>query len=232
MTASERARGDRGRSRRRRASCAPGLAALGLGGLGVLVASGCSLSEPFLVPRKAAELMTEVPDNARKGALLPALREKDREPVTLRYRHLYLDDPALKKGLGRADEPAFLRVRATKASPFLMVGGVILGMGVAHIGLGVGAAVDQPTSQRAYSDGTGALVAMILGGLHLVVGGGLMVYGEKHPTVEPADRALVDPYIRGEIPTATAQEEPLQRIVPSAIDVKNSGEGEGGESKP
>jgi hypothetical protein len=50
--------------------------------------------------------------------------------------------------------------------------------------------------------------------------------------VEPADRALVDPYIRGEIPTATAREEPLQRIAPSAVDVKNSGEGEGGEAKP
>lgn len=197
----------------------------GLFGLGLALglSTGCTLSEPYLVPRKAAELIVGIQPNVRGGSLVPALREKDREPFTLRYRHLYLDEAALQ-AIVEKPGPELLRVRATKASPFLMVGGIILGMGVAHIALGVGAATDLPTAQRGYSDNIGALTTMILGGLHLVIGGGLMVHGEKNPTVEPAERSLIEPYLSGEIPTATAEEAPQQKAVPSAIDVKDRGE--------
>lgn len=207
-----------------------GLGALAGPGLLLCLSAGCSFSEPYWVPRKAAEVILEVQPNARAGALVPALRAKDREPVTLRYRHLHLEEATLRAAL--ADPPSgrpaeYLRVRASKSSPFLQVGGVILGMGVVHLALGVGAAVDQPTFRRdTFSDGTGALLTMILGGLHLVAGGALMVYGEKNPTVEPAERSLIDPYIRGEIPTATAEEAPQAKpVTPSQVDVKNSDEG-------
>ena len=52
------------------------------------VTASCSLSESYLVPSKAIELLSSQPIEARPRAQVPALRESDRSPVLIRYRAL------------------------------------------------------------------------------------------------------------------------------------------------
>lgn len=166
------------------------------------VTASCTLAEPYLIPSKAIELVATQPDDSRARAQVPALRQSDRAPVLIRYRALQWSDETLRRA---AMTPMKLaRVRAAKINPYLMLGGVILGLGVPHLALGMAAALDLPPGETKPADPIGSGVALGLGGLHFFVGGLLMVLGERNPNIEPTDAPLVEAYLRGEIPTATA----------------------------
>jgi hypothetical protein len=166
------------------------------------VTASCTLSEPYLIPSKAIELVASQPEDARARAQLPALRQSDRAPVLIRYRALQWSDETLRRVSNTPMKLA--RVRAAKPNPYMMVGGVILGLGVPHLALGMAAALDLPQGETKPADPIGSGVALGLGGLHFFVGGLLMVLGERNPNIEPTDAPLVEAYLRGEIPTATA----------------------------
>jgi hypothetical protein len=169
------------------------------------VTASCSLAESYLVPSKALELVHSQPPETRQRAQLPAFRESDRAPVLIRYRALEWSDETLRRVATTPMKMA--RVRAAKVHPFLMVGGTILALGVPHLALGMAAALDLPQGETKSSDPIGASIALGLGGLHFVAGGILMVLGERRPNIESTEPTLVEAYLRGEIPTATAAPE-------------------------
>ena len=173
----------------------------------VLVLSSCGLSETYLVPSKAIELTYSQPPGSRERAQLPALRQDDRTAVLVRYRALQWDEETLKRAAG--SKMTFARVRAAKVNPLLMTGGAILALGVPHFVIGLASALDVPSGETKSADPWGVGVALGLGGLHLFVGGLLMVLGERNPNVEPAEPGLVESYLSGSIPSAT--------IAPSAL---------------
>ncbi|HMU40071.1 MAG TPA: hypothetical protein PKE31_13770 [Pseudomonadota bacterium] len=179
-----------------------------LAGAGLLLPlCACSLSDSYLVPAKAIELVSSQPPASRQRAQLPALHEKEQTPVLIRYRALNWDDESLR--LATSTPMQFARVRAAKTNPLLIAGGVILALGVPHFVVGTMAALDVPKGEVKTADPWGVGVGMGLGGLHFLVGGLLMVLGERNPNIEPTEPGLVQAYLYGQIPTAT--------IAPDAI---------------
>ena len=166
------------------------------------VSASCSLSESYLVPSKAIELVSSQSPEQRPRAQLAALRESDRAPVLIRYRALQWSEETLRRA--EATPMKLARVRAAKVNPLLIVGGTILALGVPHLTLGMAAALDLPKGETKSADPIGSSVALGIGGLHFFVGGLLMVLGERNPNIEPTEPTLVQAYLRGEIPTATA----------------------------
>jgi len=169
------------------------------------VTASCSMAERYLVPSKAIELVHSQPPESRERAQVPALRESDRSPVLIRYRALEWSAETLRRAATTPMKMA--RVRATTVNPFLIVGGTILALALPHFALGMAAALDLPKGETKSSDPIGSSVTMGIGGLHLVIGGALMVLGERNPNIEPTEATLVEAYLRGEIPTATAAPE-------------------------
>ncbi len=164
--------------------------------------SACSLSESYLIPSKAIELVHSQPPESRQRAQLPALRESDRTAALIRYRALDWTDETLARVA--ATPMSMARVRAAKVNPLMIAGGTILALGVPHLALGMAAGLDLPSGETKSADPIGMGLGLGLGGLHFFVGGLLMALGERRPNIEPTEPGLVQAYLRGEIPTATA----------------------------
>jgi hypothetical protein len=184
------------------------LMAAGLAGL-----AGCQLAEPYLVPKRGLELVTNLQPDARSYARVPAVREADRQPVLIDYRALQLTDEDLAKAAAR---PArFYRVRAAQRHPAFIVGAVILGMALPHFALGLAVGLDKPPVQddRAITDKAGGAIMMTLTGLHIAAGVTLMVLGERNPRIEPAESQLLYQYISPpspDVPTDSASPDASQ----------------------
>lgn len=167
----------------------------------VAMLSGCTLAEPYLIPRRSLDLVTSLQPDLRTTAQLPAVREKDKTPALVRYGALNLDDQELQQTVtrmqGQARPARFVRARAAKQNPLLIAGGVILGMAAPHLALGLALALDKPTTDRGWSDQIGGGLTLGLGGAHLGVGALLMFIGEFRPQTENADAALVNQYLEG-----------------------------------
>lgn len=171
--------------------------------LGLL--SSCTLADSYLVPSKAIELVHSQPPESRQRAQLPALRESDRTAALIRYRALEWSGETLDRVVQTPMTMA--RVRVAKVNPLLMAGGTILALAVPHLAIGMAAGLDLPPGETKSADPIGMGVGLGLGGLHVAIGGLLMALGERRPNIEPAEPALVEAYLRGEIPTATAAPE-------------------------
>jgi hypothetical protein len=171
--------------------------------LGLL--SSCTLSESYLVPSKAIELVHSQPPDSRQRAQLPALRESDRSAALIRYRALEWSGETLNRVA--ATPMTMARVRVAKVNPLMIAGGTILALSVPHLALGMAAGLDLPPGETKPADPIGMGIGLGLGGLHVFVGGLLMALGERRPNIEPTEPALVKAYLRGEIPTATAAQE-------------------------
>lgn len=156
---------------------------------------GCRLAEPYLVPRRALELLSSLQPNSRPHAKVPAIRQADRGPVLIDYRALQLTDEELQKMNAR--RARFYRVSAAQRHPFVLIGGVILGMALPHFLLGLSVGLDKPSDrdERAITDVPGGVIALTLSGLHLATGILLIGLGERSPRIEPADPQLLYQYM-------------------------------------
>lgn len=189
--------------------CRPGP----LGLIFALAATGCQLSEPYLIPRRSLELVTSLQPNMRPRAQLPAVREEDKSPVLIDYRALQMNDEELARTSAR---PArFYRVRAAARNPLLLVGGVVLGMALPHFALGLAVGLDRPSApgigsdQRAITDTAGGVLAMTLAGLHIAAGVVLIGLAERSPRIESTTSQMLNQYVNGiESPRSESEKGP------------------------
>lgn len=183
-----------------------------IGSLGLvfaLAATGCQLSEPYLIPRRSLELVTSLQPDMRSRAQVPAVREGDRAPVLIDYRALQMNDAELARTSAR--HARFYRVQAAARNPLLLVGGVILGMALPHFALGLAVGLDRPSApgigdQRVITDVAGGALAMTLAGLHIAAGVVLIGVAERSPRIESSTPQMLNQYLN-ESPSESRQPE-------------------------
>ena len=186
-----------GHSRRRRSIASGAIVGLLVASLG----AGCQVAEPYLMPRRTVEMLTNLQTDLRPDAQLPMVRERDRAPVLVRRRALNLTEDEFARATTRASR--FYRVQASDRPPMFYVGGVVLGMALPYLVTGLMTGLDPIGSvapTRAITDIAGGATMLSLSVLHLGVGGLLIALGDRRPQVEPADRGLVQQYVDGTAP--------------------------------
>lgn len=178
------------------------------------MASGCTISEPYLIPRRSLELVTSLQPDMRPRAQVPAVREGDRAPVLIDYRALQMNDEEL--GRLSARRARFYRVQAAARNPLLLIGGVILGMALPHFAVGLAVGLDKPTGhgpdsdQRAITDAAGGALMLTLSGLHIAAGVLLIGLAERNPRIESTSAAMLNQYLTDPLPTPAPTPEPEQ----------------------
>lgn len=181
-----------------RAAGQVGIAAAALLGL-----ASCELAEPYLIPTRSLELVTGLQPDLRSSAQLPAVRERDRGAVLVRYGALRMDlvPRPIEQTVEqlKAHKTRFLRTRAARQNRLSIIGGVVMGMAAPHLAVGLGLSLDKGPgeSARNWQDAAGGGLMFGLGGVHLAVGALLMFMGEFRPQVEPSDPGILYQYLDG-----------------------------------